>query len=49
VPRSVTGIASMILSRVSSSAFDSMLQIARMNVSSTTALALSRMTGSTCL
>jgi len=49
VPRSVTGIASMILSRVSSSEFASMVAIARMNVSRITALALSRMIGSTCL
>jgi len=39
----------MILSRVASSVRASMVAIARMNVSSTTALALSRMTGSTCL
>jgi len=44
--RSVTGIASTIASRVRSSERASMVAIARISVSSTTALALSRRIGS---
>jgi len=42
----VTGIASMILSRVSPSVRASMVATTRISVSSTTALALPRMIGS---
>jgi len=48
VPRSVIGIALMISARVCSSERVSMVAIARISVSSTIALDLSRRIGSSC-